>query len=134
MLAVKSARRNQTMNFISHSQAKSKRGKVLRDPSAGPGILIVEGRQYQFWLDGSWNSAVPPKPGLPVDVIFGAQGEIQEITAVAEAQLEREGAEKAKLARKGACATFLQTLEKNLSSSKKFLTRMTVFRASSRKS
>jgi len=90
MLAVKSALCNRAMTFISHSEAKSgKRGKVLRDPHAGPGILIVEGRQYRFWLDGSWNSDVPPKPGLAVDVIFSAQGQIQEITVVSEAVLER---------------------------------------------
>jgi len=62
----------------------------LRDPHAGPGILIVKGRQYRFWLDGSWNSDAPPKPGLLVDVMFTAQGQIQEITVVPEAQLERE--------------------------------------------
>ena len=68
----------------------NKRGKVLRDPHAGPGLLMVEGRQYQFWLDGAWNSDLPPKPGLPVDVTFNARGQIQGISAVSNAQLERE--------------------------------------------
>jgi hypothetical protein len=70
----------------------NKRGKVLRDPHAGPGLLMVEGRQYQFWLDNVWTSDVPPKPGLVVDVTFNARQQIQSITAVSQAQLEREQA------------------------------------------
>jgi hypothetical protein len=102
------------MNFISQSAGKSsKRGKVLRDPHAGPGILIVEGRQYQFWLDSSWNSDAPPKPGLPVDIMFTTQGQIQEISVVPEAQLEREAAERAKATQKTSHAGFLAALGQN---------------------
>ena len=43
----------------------AKRGKVLRDPHLGPGLLMVEGKQYPF-LEGSWRSDVPAKPGLVV--------------------------------------------------------------------
>jgi hypothetical protein len=111
MLAVKSALCNRAMTFISHSKAKSgKRGKVLREPHAGPGILIVEGRQYQFWLDGSWNSDVPPKRGLPVDIMFSAQGQVQEITVVSEALLERAHAESA---RKTSYAAFFEAQGQN---------------------
>jgi hypothetical protein len=114
MLAVKSALCNRAMTFISHSKAKNgKRGKVLRAPHAGPGILIVEGRQYQFWLDGSWNSDVPPKRGLPVDIMFSAQGQIQEITVVSEALLERAHAERAKVARKTSYTAFFEALGQN---------------------
>ena len=42
----------------------AKRGKVLRDPNAGPGLMIVEGQQHAFFLEGFWQSEVPPKPGL----------------------------------------------------------------------
>ena len=82
------------MNFISHPQPEgiSKRGKVLRDPHAGPGLLMVEGRQYQFWLNGVWKSDVPPKPGLLVDITFNTRGQIHAIRAVTEAQLEQEQA------------------------------------------
>ena len=71
----------------------SKRGKVLRDPCVGPGLLIVEGQQHQFFLEGVWRSDVPPKPGLMVDVEFNAQGEVCAINAVAESQLAKEQAE-----------------------------------------
>jgi hypothetical protein len=67
-----------------------KRGKILRDPHAGPGLLMVEGRQYQFLLEPVWKSEKPPKPGLAVDVEFGQSGQILAITVLAESQLEEE--------------------------------------------
>ena len=67
-----------------------KRGKVLRDPHAGPGLLMVEGRQYQFLLESVWKSDGPPKPGLPVEVDFGQSGQILAITVVPESQLVKE--------------------------------------------
>lgn len=73
----------------------AKRGKVLRDVSAGPGLLMVEGQQYQFTLEGVWKSEIAPKPGLVVDVEFDAGGQIVAITAVPDAQLAKEQAEAA---------------------------------------
>lgn len=70
----------------------TKRGKVLRDPYAGPGLLMVEGQQYPFGLEVVWKSDVPAKPGLAVDVEFDEEGKIIGITAVPEAQLAREQA------------------------------------------
>jgi hypothetical protein len=71
----------------------AKRGKVLRDPSNGPGLLIVEGQQYPFALEGVWKSDVAPKPGLAVDVDFDTTGTVSAISAVPESQLAREQAE-----------------------------------------
>jgi hypothetical protein len=70
-----------------------KRGKILRDPHAGPGLLIVEGRQHQFFLEGVWKSDVPAKPGLAVDLEFDGEGTLKAITAVPEFQLAKEQAE-----------------------------------------
>jgi hypothetical protein len=70
----------------------AKRGKVLRDPYAGPGLLMVEGQQYPFGLEGVWRSEAPAKPGLVVDVDFDATGKIVGITAIPEAQLAKEQA------------------------------------------
>jgi len=78
----------------------TKRGKVLRDPHAGPGLLMVEGQQYPFSLDGIWRSEIPPKPGLAVAVDFDGQGAISGITAVPESQLAKEQAEAAMSAAK----------------------------------
>ncbi len=68
----------------------NKRGKILRDPHAAPGLLIIEGRQYQFWLDETWGLDVHPRLGLAVDVTLNSQDQIQLISAVPPAQLERE--------------------------------------------
>src|SRR6266700_5569298 len=78
----------------------AKRGKVLRDPLAGPGLLMVEGQQYPFVLDGIWRSAVPASAGLAVDVDFDSQGSIRGITAVPDSQLAKEQAEVALTAAK----------------------------------
>jgi hypothetical protein len=71
----------------------SKRGKVLRDPYAGPGLLMVEGQQHSFGLEVVWKSDVPAKPGLAVDVDFDPEGRITGITAVPDSQLAKEQAE-----------------------------------------
>ncbi|MBZ5550256.1 MAG: hypothetical protein LAO22_20245 [Acidobacteriia bacterium] len=71
----------------------AKRGKVLRDPHAGPGLLIVEGRQYPFIMEGVWGSEVPPKPGLAVEVEFDSLDKIIGITALPESQIAKEQAE-----------------------------------------
>ncbi|PYX55674.1 MAG: hypothetical protein DMG73_16915 [Acidobacteria bacterium] len=71
-----------------------KRGKVLRDPRTGPGLLMIEGRQYWFCLEGVWKSQMPPTPGLAVDVKLDHARQIIAITAVSESQLAEEQAER----------------------------------------
>ena len=82
------------------ARVTAKRGKVLRDPIAGPGLLIVEGQQYQFSMEGVWKSEVPAKPGLAVDVEFGPNNTVIGIIAVPESQLAKEQADQA-MAEKG---------------------------------
>lgn len=64
----------------------AKRGKVLRDPHMGPGLLMVEGKQYPFLMEGLWRSDVPAKPGLVVSVDFDPQGNLYSITAEPQVQ------------------------------------------------
>ena len=71
----------------------AKRGRVLRDPHVGPGLLMLEGQQHQFFLEDIWKSEVPPKPGLVVDVEMDSSGKILCITAVPESQIAKEQAE-----------------------------------------
>jgi hypothetical protein len=71
-----------------------KRGKILRVPRTGPGLLMIEGRQYWFCLEGVWKSEVPPKPGLAVDVKFDHAGQILAVIAVSESQFTKEHAER----------------------------------------
>lgn len=91
----------------------AKRGKVLRDANAGPGLLMVEGQQYPFILDGIWKSPVPASTGLAVDVDFDSQGTIRGITAVTESQIAKEQAEAAlEAAKKKGAAIFSEVTAK----------------------
>ena len=78
----------------------AKRGKILRDANLGPGLLIVEGQQHSFTLEGVWKSAVPARPGLVVDVELDAAGNVSSITAIPDSQLAKEQAEVALAAAK----------------------------------
>jgi hypothetical protein len=69
-----------------------KRGKVLRDTTSGPGLLMMEGQQCRFSLEGVWRSETAPKPGLVVDVELDPRGKILGITVVPDSQLAREQA------------------------------------------
>jgi hypothetical protein len=70
----------------------AKRGKVLRDPHMGPGLLMVEGKQYPFLMEGVWRSDIPAKPGLPVHVDFDPDGKLSAITPVPQSELDQEQA------------------------------------------
>jgi hypothetical protein len=97
-----------------------KRGKVLRDPRTRPGLsgpdrtlpglLMIEGRQYWFSLEGVWKSEIPPKPGLAVDVKLDQAGRILAITAVSDTQLAEEQAERSADATKMAGAKILRKI------------------------
>jgi hypothetical protein len=73
----------------------AKRGKIVRDPTAGPGLVMVQGRQHAFPLEGVWRSDALPRPGVIVDVEFDDAGRIRAMLAVPEARLAREQAEAA---------------------------------------
>jgi hypothetical protein len=77
-----------------------RRGKVLRDTSSGPGLLMVEGQQYPFTLEGVWRSETAPRPGMVVDVDMESSGQVTAVHAVPESQLAKEQAEAAMAAAK----------------------------------
>ena len=82
------------------------RGKVLRDTNAGPGLVIVDGKQYPFQLEGMWRSEVAPRVGMIVEVAFSGPERIAAITAVPESQIAKEQAEVALAAAKEKGAAF----------------------------
>jgi hypothetical protein len=91
------ARRLQPFSVMdSEEESMRKRGKVLRDPCAGPGLVMIEGQQYRFSLEGIWKSESPPKPGVVVHVDLDRNFKIVAITAVSESQLEKEQQEAAR--------------------------------------
>lgn len=69
------------------------RGKILREPGASPGLLIIDGQQYKFSLDGIWNSETPPRAGLAVDVEMNPGLEIVGLSPAGEPSLDREEVE-----------------------------------------
>lgn len=68
------------------------RGKVVRDTSAGNGLLSIDGQQYAFGLEGMWKSDVAPQVNMVVDVVFDEAGQVQSLTVVPDNQLAREQA------------------------------------------
>jgi hypothetical protein len=84
----------------------SKRGRILRDASNGPGLLTVDGQQFTFALEGVWKSSTLPTPGGWVDVDFGPNGTVASVAAVPESQLAKEQAEQALTAAKAKGAAF----------------------------
>jgi hypothetical protein len=121
---VEARRRNEQIGFPNPENASTddaiqqlnlrgnmrKRGKVLRDPHAGPGLLMVEGRQYPFSLESVWKSEGPPKPGLAVDIDFGQSEQILAITVVPESELAKEKVEAAAITQKQRGWKFLDKL------------------------
>jgi hypothetical protein len=85
----------------------SKRGKVLRDTSVGAGLLVVEGQQYPFRLEGTWKSEVPPAAGMTVDVDFDVAGQVSSARVVTDSQLAKEQAQAALEVAKGKGAEVL---------------------------
>lgn len=73
----------------------TKRGRILRDTNAGPGMLTVEGIQYVFTLEGMWRSDVPPRTGMTVDVDFDNNSAPKAVYAVSETQVAKEQAQRA---------------------------------------
>ena len=73
----------------------TKRGRILRDTNAGPGLVTVEGKQYSFTLEDMWTSEVPPRPGMVVEVLFSSESNPSSLRAVPEKDIAREQAQQA---------------------------------------
>lgn len=72
-----------------------KRGRILRDTNAGPGLVTVDAKQYSFTLEGMWISEIPPRPGMVVEVTFDEEGKPVSLRAVPEKELAIEQAQQA---------------------------------------
>lgn len=70
-----------------------KRGKILRDTSGGAGLLMIEGQQFPFTLEGMWQSEQAPRTGMTVEAQFADDGTIAGLAPVSDAQLAREQSE-----------------------------------------
>lgn len=70
--------------------AITRRARVLRDASAGQGLLSAEGHQYPFSLEAHWRSDVAPAVNMAVDARFSSAGELLDVRAVSEAAWQQE--------------------------------------------
>jgi hypothetical protein len=66
------------------------RGTIIKTPDSAPGLLVVEGQQKSFALEGVWKSPVAPAVNMAVDVEFDGAGLITGLTAVDVQQAARE--------------------------------------------
>ena len=78
------------------------RGTLIKVPDATPGLVMVNGRQCPFVLEGIWRIPAAPTPGMTVEAALDAQGNIVGLTPVDAARVALEqGQQVADLARKG---------------------------------
>lgn len=70
----------------------TQRGRVLRDTNAGPGLLTVDGKQYSFTLEEMWQSELPPRPGMIVEVKFNDEGAPETVRMMPATQVAHEQA------------------------------------------
>jgi hypothetical protein len=66
------------------------RATIVKVPDASPGLVIVNGQQKTFTLEGIWRSPVAPAANMTVDVEFDPSGAIAGITSVDSRQIARE--------------------------------------------
>jgi hypothetical protein len=66
------------------------RGTIIKVPDSTPGLVIVNGAQKSFTLEGVWRSPVAPAPNMTVDVELNDSGAVAGISAVDPQQLTKE--------------------------------------------
>jgi len=62
------------------------RGKILRLPGASDGIVMIEGQQFRFRLEGIWKSDGAPQPGQSVEVELDRELQVIGLSVITEAQ------------------------------------------------
>ena len=66
------------------------RGTIIKVPDATPGLLVVDGRQLSFALEGRWRSPVAPATNMAVDVELDPAGGVASVAVVDPQQIARE--------------------------------------------
>jgi hypothetical protein len=72
------------------ANTSSPRGTIIKVPDATPGLLLLNGRQCSFTLEGVWRSAVAPAPNQSVIVDLDSAGAPLSITVVDQQQIAKE--------------------------------------------
>jgi hypothetical protein len=66
------------------------RGTIIKVPDATPGLLIVNGQQLPFSLEGRWRSPVAPAANMPVEVELDPAGTVASVSVIDAQQIARE--------------------------------------------
>jgi hypothetical protein len=66
------------------------RGTIIKVPDATPGLLMADGQQLTFVLEGCWKSPVAPAANMVVEVDRSETGAIAAITVVDSQQITKE--------------------------------------------
>ena len=75
---------------MSAGTATRSRGTIIKVPDVTPGLLIVNGQQLAFTLEGRWKSPVAPAPNMSVEVDVDDSGAIAAVSVVDAQQIARE--------------------------------------------
>jgi hypothetical protein len=75
---------------MSTATAIRSRGTIIKVPDATPGLLMVDGQQLTFVLEGRWKSATAPAANMVVEVDLNEAGVVSAITVVDSQQLAKE--------------------------------------------
>jgi len=66
------------------------RGTIVKVPDASPGLLVINGQQKQFTLEGIWKSPVAPAVNMTVDVDLDSTGSVTAVKVVDAQQIATE--------------------------------------------
>jgi hypothetical protein len=76
------------------SKFNQPRGTIIKTPDSSPGLLVVDGQQKTFTLEGVWKSSAAPAVNMAVDIELDGAGLITGLTAVDPQQAAREKLER----------------------------------------
>ena len=66
------------------------RGKILRDPATGSGLVSDNGQQYAFSIEQHWRSDTLPVAGMSVDLEIDGTGALASVSAASAQQQVEE--------------------------------------------
>lgn len=73
------------------------RGNIIKVPDATPGLIVCDGKQIPFKLEGVWCATVAPSINQKVDLTFNQDGELSSVNVVSQETLAREKLEAFKM-------------------------------------
>jgi hypothetical protein len=76
------------MSAVARSHVESA-GTVIALPGAGPGVVLLNGEQLPFLVQGVWSSEVPPALHQMVLVEQDGEGAVVKLTAIDSDDIER---------------------------------------------